>query len=392
MSETNGEDNGNGNGGNGVSTPVFDQGVVRGTNILAVPDGQQDVLVPEPLATAIIQEVPKQSAALSLCRRTALSTKTARMPVLDVLPVAYWVGGDTGLKQTSTQEWKGVVLVVEELACIIPIPQAYLDDASVPLWTEIQPRMTEAAGQLIDAAILFGVNKPATWPQAIIPGAIAAGNDVTAGTGSDFGVDVASLGEMMAYTGYTVNGFAGKPGLNWMLVGMRTDQGIPIYQSINADMSSSSGLSGNLYGYPISMVDNGAWDPSAAALVGGDWSKAIIGMRQDITFKLFTEGVISDDTGKVILNLMQQDAVAMRMVMRLAYAVANPVTTIDRDKHIDDRFPFGVISGSVGFQPSSAGISGHSGQSGQSVQATPAAARATSSSQTASRQTKPTSH
>jgi len=89
-----------------------------GTHIGRTTTGS-DPLVPEPLATAIIQEAPKASAALTLMNKTVLSAKTQRMPVLDVLPVAYWVGGDTGMKQTSMQQWKNVVMVVEELACIL---------------------------------------------------------------------------------------------------------------------------------------------------------------------------------------------------------------------------------------------------------------------------------
>ena len=99
-----------------------------GTHITRTTSGS-DPLVPEPLATSIIQEAPKSSAALSLMRRVPLSAKTQRMPVLDVLPVAYWVGGDVGMKQTANQAWKNVVMVVEELACIVPIPEAYMDDA-----------------------------------------------------------------------------------------------------------------------------------------------------------------------------------------------------------------------------------------------------------------------
>ncbi len=49
-------------------------------------------------------------------------------------------------------------------------------------------------------------------------------------------------------------------------------------------------------------------------------------MRQDISYKILTEAVISDADGKVILNLAQQDAVAMRAVMRVAFQVANPIS------------------------------------------------------------------
>jgi len=160
------------------------------------------------------------------------------------------------------------------------------------------------------------------------------------GTNTDLGVDVSKLGQQMALTGYTVNGFAAMPGMSWQLVGMRSAQGAPIYQP---DMTAGPG--GTLYGYDLSEVNNGSWvlGTSGAVMLCGDFSKAIIGMRQDISFKMFTEGVISDDTGKVILNLMQQDSVAMRMTMRLAYACVNPVTIMNPGAAITARWPFGAI-------------------------------------------------
>jgi HK97 family phage major capsid protein len=329
---------------------IYNQGVFRSGLGYDVPSsGVGDALVPEPLATSIIQELPKQCAALSLMKKTILSTKTERMPVLDVLPIAYWVGGDTGMKQTSQQQWKNVVLVVEELATIIPIPQAYLDDADVPIWDEVQPRMVEAAGNLIDQAVIWDIAKPSTWGTSIVGGAVNAGNVSLAGATTDFGTDITGLADTMSQTGYNVNGFVGRPGLNWHLAGLRSAQGIPIYQSVmGSDMSSSQGLNGNLYGYPITMPDNGSFQATDAQLIMGDFSKAIIGVRQDISFKLFTEGVISNDSGAVVLNLMQQDAVAMRMVMRLAYATVNPVTIMQPNKSITQRWPFAVLATSGG--------------------------------------------
>jgi HK97 family phage major capsid protein len=323
---------------------TYNQGIFRSA-------GTPDPLVPQPLAADIIQEAPKASAALSLMNRTTLSSKTQRMPVLDVLPVAYWVGGDTGMKQTSQQQWKNVIMVVEELACIVPIPEAYLDDADVPLWSQVQPRLTEAIGALIDSAVLWGVGKPATWGESVFVGATKSGHWVTQGTGVDIGQDVATLGQQMAQSGYTVNGFAAMPGISWLLTGMRSAQGVPIYQP---DMTSKPG--GSLYGYDLSEVNNGSWiNPTTGALMlAGDFTKSIIGIRNDISFKMFTEGVISDDTGKVILNLMQQDSVAMRVTMRLAYATVNPVTIMQPGSAITARWPFGAVLG-VGTTPPAGG-------------------------------------
>ena len=96
-------------------------------------------------------------------------------------------------------------------------------------------------------------------------------------------------------------------------------------------------------------IDNGSWQSglTGAVMLCGDFSKSIIGIRSDISFKMFTEGVISNDSGVVIMNLMQQDAVAMRMTMRLAYATVNPVTIMQPNAVISgaapQRWPFGAI-------------------------------------------------
>ncbi|WP_053751935.1 phage major capsid protein [Streptomyces sp. MMG1533] len=305
-------------------------------NSLISRDASNDPLVPTPVSAEIIEELPAASALLQRARRVPMSSKTQRQPVLDVLPLAYFVGGDTGLKQTSAQDWKNVDLVAEEIAAIVPIPEAYLDDAQMPIWNEVRPRLVEAIGAKLDAAGLFGLDKPSTWPTAVYQSAVAAGNAVISGTGGDFAVDVATAAGKVAEDGFAVNGFISRPGLTWKLNTMRTEQGVPIYQP---NLQGTPG--GTLYGYPMSELTNGAWDMSEAELLMGDWAKAIVGVRQDISFKLFTEGVISDDDGKVILNLMQQDSVAMRVVMRVAFATANPATRLNTNSAT--RSPFAVV-------------------------------------------------
>ncbi|GAA0632205.1 phage major capsid protein [Kutzneria viridogrisea] len=313
---------------------TYNQGVFR-TGTYGGGSGS-DPLVPEPVSAQIIQELPTQSVLLQRAKSVPMSTKTNRLPVLDVLPVAYFVSGDTGLKQTSQQKWKGVTLVAEEIACIVPIPEAYLDDAQVPIWDEVRPRMTEAIGALIDGAGLFGVNRPSTWSTDIYSAAVAAGNVQVMGNGVDIAQDVAFLGEKLARQGFSIDGFASRPGFNWRLTSLRNSQNTPIYVP---NLQGTPG--GTLYGYALGEVDNGAWDATKAQLIAGDWDDALVGMRADISFKMFTEGVISDDSGKVVLNLMQQDAQAMRVTMRIAFATANPVTTLQPTSTA--RYPFYVL-------------------------------------------------
>lgn len=302
-----------------------------------------DALIPEEVSREIIKNLPQKSAALTLMRRTRMSRKQQRMPVQTALAQAYWVGGDTGLKQTTKEAWANKFLIAEELAAIVPIPQAVLDDADYPMWDEIKPDLEEAAGALIDAAVLFGIGKPASWTApAIVPGAIAAGNALARGSvvGQDVSVDVSDVMALVEADGFDVNGFAADTSVKARFRGLRASTGELIFQP-----SLQAGTPSSLYGENIAYINNGAWDPDDAELVAGDWSKAIVAIRQDLTFTVHTEGVISDDAGGIILNLMQQDSAALRLVMRVAYQVANPISR--RATVEANRFPFAVLQPAV---------------------------------------------
>lgn len=312
--------------------PTYNTGINRGN-----PPYSTDPIVPEPLSADIIQELPDASAVLQLARRIPMATRTQRMPVLDTLPTAYFVSGDSGLKQTTNMEWTNVNLVVEELAALVPVPDAYIDDTNVPIWDELRPRMVEALAKKIDAACLFGTNKPSTWGAALVPAAVAAGNVIQANN-TDLPFSVAQLAEKVSLDGYNnIDGWAVRPGFKWRLMRTRSTDGIPIYEP---DLRNGRG--GSLYGYPMREVANGAWDASVADLLLGDWSKAIVGMRQDISFTMSDQGVIVDDDGKVVYSAFQQDGKIMRVVMRMAWATANPVTNLNSDGAT--RYPFGVLT------------------------------------------------
>lgn len=298
-----------------------------------------DVQVPDQVINEVIQEAPSQSAVLSRARTVRMSSKKTKQPVLSSLPDAYWVDGDTGLKQTTKNDWENVIMTAEELAVIVPIPDAVVDDAGVPLWEMVKPLLVEAIGKKVDGASIFGDDKPASWPTALVPAAIAAGNTVVEGTGADIGVDVAALAGKVAADGFAVNGFASAPGLQWKLVGMRGQQGQSIY---TPNQSLAPGQPSGLYGFPLNEVTNGAWKSDAATILAADWSKVIVGIRQDVTFDMFSEGVISDASGKVILNLMQQDTKALRVVFRVGFQVANPLTRLNATEA--SRYPAGVLT------------------------------------------------
>jgi HK97 family phage major capsid protein len=278
-----------------------------------------DTLIPTEQADAVIKAATQESAALTLFNRAQLSTKVTRQPVMAALPVAYWVSGDTGLKQTTEAAWAGVDLTAEEIACIVPIPEAVVDDSSYDVWAELRPALAEAVAQVLDATAIGGINKPASWPTAIVPAAIAAGNQVELGTATveEGGVvgDLDSAFDQVEADGHTVTGIAAVTAMRGLLRKARDAGGQKL-----ADVST-----GQHEGAQIAWLLPGTV-PAATRAVVGDYSLAIVGVRQDLTYKVLDQAVLSDDAGKVIFNLAQQDMVALRVTARFAYATANPAT------------------------------------------------------------------
>ena len=295
-------------------------------------------LIPEEHIKDIVDGVTEASTVLSYGRRLPdMGSKTTSLPVLDSLPIAYFVNGDSGQKQTTKEAWDKKTITAEEIAVIVPVAENVLDDSSYDIWGQVKPRIIEAFGNVIDAAILFGTNKPSSWPTAIVTGATAVGNVVTIGT--DLYDDLLSTGGVISKveeSGFFVNGHVADVTMRAKLRGVKTTTGEPIFKS---DMQGGTNYS--LDGSPINFSRNGAWDPTAALMISGDWQQLVYSIRKDITFKIFTEGVVQNTDGTIAYNLMQNDMVALRAVMRLGWQLPNPINQIKKNKA--QRYPFAAL-------------------------------------------------
>jgi len=294
-------------------------------------------LMPEEVSREVLTHTPDQSAALTLFRHVTMGRKQQRLPILAALPVAYFVNGDTGLKQTTELAWANKYLEAEEIACIVPIPEAVLDDSGFPIWDEARPLIVEAVGRTIDAAIFFGVNKPSTWPASIVSIATGAGNTVTRGTNAaaagGIAGDISDLFGTVEADGFDVNSIVAVRTIRGRLRQARTTQGSEL-----SEVSQTSA-----YGENITFPMRGLWPTGtgAAEMVAGDFSQGFMGIRQDITWKMLSEAVIQDNTGAIVFNLAQQDMVALRVVIRVAFQVSN-VVNYDQPTEAS-RSPWGVL-------------------------------------------------
>jgi HK97 family phage major capsid protein len=260
------------------------------------------------------------------------------LPVQSALPNAYFLNGDMDLKQTTKAEWEKLMLTAEELAVIIPIPEAVLDDSSFDIWGEIRPQIVEALGIAIDQAVLFGTNKPASWPTSIYDGAVAKGNTVAIGTGLDVASDIIGKDGLIAKVendGYVVNGFIADGSFAPELRDLRDKNNRPIYiPALNSEYSDT------IVGREIAYDNSGMFDYTKALMVAGDFRKAVYAIRQDVTYKVLDQAVIQDASGNIVFNLAQQDMIALRVVMRLGVQIANPVTR----RAGTNGYPFAVLT------------------------------------------------
>jgi HK97 family phage major capsid protein len=190
-------------------------------------------LIPEPVTREIIQGVTEGSAVLQMGRRLPnMTSKTETMNVLDMLPTAYFVNGDTGMKQTTKMKWDKKRIYAEEIAVIVPIPEAVLDDADYDIWGEVRPRLVEAFGKVIDGAILFGTNKPTSWRDSVLETCTKAGS-VVAATPYIYD-DLLAEGGVIAKveeSGYFVNGFMSAIQMRAKLRGLKDLDGAPLFKT-----------------------------------------------------------------------------------------------------------------------------------------------------------------
>ncbi len=291
-----------------------------------------EALLKEGLYEEIFQHEIEESIFARLARRLpdAPAGKN-HIRVLDALPMAYFVNGDNGLKQTSKASWEKAVINIEELAVIVPIPEAVIEDEAIDIFGQITPLVRQAFGQAMDKAILFGENRPSNWGLSIYEMARQAGNnvayDTTNGVTYDKLLGVGGVFSKVEEAGGVVDGSIGALSMRAALRGIKDDNGYPIFKT---DMQGATQYA--LDGAPTFFPRNGGFDSSKALLLAGDWSQAVWCVRRDLDVKILDQAVIQDASGNIVYNLAQQDMVALRVTFRLGWTMPNPASAINPDR------------------------------------------------------------
>lgn len=268
--------------------------------------------VPAEQAKDIMKKVARGSSILRLSKVSTMESDTKKIPVMTEGPGAYWVGEGERI-QTSKAGWIYPELKAKKLAVIIPVTREKLNDSTIDVFEELKEPIAEAFYKAFDAAAIFGTNSP--FAKNIMKSIEDSGNKIeieTNGAGK-LDLDVSDAMALVEESGYDVNGFAARVGIKNSLRKLRDANGNQLFVD---------GVDGKeFYSQPIEFSRNGAWDKTKAEIIGADWDKSLVGIREGIEYEILKEATLEgtlDEDGKPI-SLAEQDLIAIKATMRPAY-------------------------------------------------------------------------
>jgi len=286
-------------------------------------------LIEEAYADTLLGSAKEASTVLSAFQNVSMGTKTTHLPVLATLPEAGWVSESAsaagGVKPQAEVTWADRTLVAEEIAVIIPIHENVIDDATVPVLTEIAELGGQAVGKKLDQAVLFGTDKPASWvSDDLLTAAVGASQAVNIVEGdanvSDIVGGVNQVSKLIATAGWAPDTLVSSLAMRYEVANLRDANGMPIFR----DESFA--------GFRTYFNRNGAWSPDDAIAFVVDSSRVKIGVRQDITVKFLDQATVGS------INLAERDMVALRLKARFAYVLGTGATSVGANK-----VPAGVV-------------------------------------------------
>ncbi|MCI8486056.1 MAG: phage major capsid protein [Clostridia bacterium] len=277
---------------------------------MAVLKDELQGFVPVEQAKEIMTDVARGSSILRLSKVSTMESETKKIPVMTEGPGAYWVGEGERIK-TSKAGWIYPELKAKKLAVIIPVTKEKLNDTTIAVFEELKEPIAEAFYKAIDAAGFFGTNSP--FAKNIMNCIETSGNKIEIGTNANLDLDVSDAMGLVEEDGYDVNGFAARIGVKNSLRKLRDANGNQLYVD---------GVNGKeFYSQPIEFSRNGAWDKTKAEIIGADWDKSLVGIREGIEYEILREATLegTEWTDGKPLSLAEQDMIAIKATMRLAY-------------------------------------------------------------------------
>ena len=233
---------------------------------------------------------------------------------------------ELGLKAKQQVSYESYNLTHLEYTGIVPVSDTLLEDSAIDLWNDITGRFARASAERQDQLVftendtdddVYGILNATGTAQ------LSVGADMDAFDGKA-GAD--KLNEMM----YLVPSPSMRGGRYYMhrtvlgrIQRMKDDEGRYIWSP-----GIDGGATGTIWGMPYTLTEVmpalSEVEDGDAFMIFGDLRNTTLSIRTPMQTKFFDSGVITDGDGNVVLNLMQQDAQAIRARMRMNQVHVHP--------------------------------------------------------------------
>lgn len=285
-------------------------------------------LIPEPLANEVLR-IPSTGygRARELFAYNLLTQgNTKRVTALGSTLSVFWV--DEGEKKPSSQpSFSIVTLALKKLVTIVPMTEEAVEDAGVDLTALVATLIREAIDKEVDLQFFMGDGT--VWTGIFNDTSIPT-DELTA---NDDGADVRPE-NILALADNTPLGVNGTYLMHrtW-LSRIRTlrqnadGTGDYLYNPLGG------GDFGTINGYPVELIEAaptyaqslGTSTPNLPCIMFGDFKRGVAyGEKSEVRLKLLDQATITDVDGETVLNLAEQDMLALRAVQRVGFKVTLP--------------------------------------------------------------------
>lgn len=239
-------------------------------------------LVPAPLATRVFEILPDLSVMRRIATILPMTADTLQVNALNARPVAYWTGEYVS-KTTTSAEFAQVTLTAQKLVCLLPASHELIQDANIDVVQYVIRIFGDAIAQAEDRAFFTGTGTG--QPTGIQTSTVTT---QSAGASLDFD-DVIDLIDLVpqSVAQQPNAAFVCNKAVVRLLRKIKDTNGDYIWrQGLGVHSGQIERLPDTVYGYPVYEQN----DLSEDLLYFGDWSKYLIGDRQQITVSTTDEG------------------------------------------------------------------------------------------------------
>lgn len=262
-------------------------------------------LVPAELRTEIIKDVTEGSVMLQLANVKEMNQPTMQFPVELDKPGAYVVG--EGQKITVDKaSWKTIEMTAKKIGVIVPATREALEDGIINIPQEVKASIANAFARKIDECTMFDSTEFYGSGKSIFE---LAEETALNSTGNIF-EDASNLMGLVEAEDLEPNGFVAPRTLK---AAIRNDKNAALNYVVEDKVN---GEPARMHGEAI--VYSKHFDKAKAQLLTGDFDKVYVGILDEIEYKVSDQGTVGD------INLFEQDMVAIRATMRVAFLVIKP--------------------------------------------------------------------